>query len=41
MKYKIESNKKVLHSKLHLIDLAENLRTKKTGSDGLVLKEAS
>jgi len=41
IKSKIESNQKVLHSKLHLIDLAGSERTKKTGSEGIVLKEAS
>jgi len=38
---RIESNEKVIHSKMHMIDLAGSERTKKTGSEGIVLKEAS
>jgi len=38
---RIESNDKVIHSKIHLIDLAGSERTKKTGSEGIVLKEPS
>jgi kinesin family protein 6/9 len=38
---RVESSDKVVHSKLHLVDLAGSERTKKTHSEGLVLKEAS
>ena len=38
---RVESADKVTHSKLHLVDLAGSERTKKTGSSGMVLKEAS
>ena len=38
---RVESADKVVHSKLHLVDLAGSERTKKTGSEGTVLKEAS
>lgn len=37
---RVESADKVVFSKLHLVDLAGSERTKKTGSDGQVLKEA-
>lgn len=37
----IESSEKVIHSKLHLVDLAGSERIKKTGAEGLTLKEAS
>lgn len=38
---RVESSDKVVHSKLHLVDLAGSERTKKTHSEGVVLKEAS
>lgn len=38
---RVESSDKVVHSKLHLVDLAGSERTKKTLSEGMVLKEAS
>jgi kinesin family protein 6/9 len=38
---RVESSDKVMHSKLHLVDLAGSERTKKTHSEGEVLKEAS
>jgi len=38
---KVESSDKVLFSKLHLVDLAGSERTKKTGSSGVQLKEAT
>ena len=38
---RVESSDKVVHSKLHLVDLAGSERTKKTHSEGEVLKEAS
>ena len=38
---RVESSDKVVHSKLHLVDLAGSERTKKTHSEGMVLKEAS
>jgi kinesin family protein 6/9 len=37
----IETSEKVIHSQLHLVDLAGNERTKKTGAEGLTLKEAN
>lgn len=37
---RVESADKVVHSKLHLVDLAGSERTKKTHSEGIVLKEA-
>ncbi|MCQ2819131.1 MAG: hypothetical protein MJ252_17855 [archaeon] len=41
MKSKIESNEKVITSKLNFVDLAGSERVKKTGSTGLALKEAT
>lgn len=38
---RVESNEKVIFSKLHLVDLAGSERVKKTGTDGVTLKEAS
>lgn len=38
---RVESTDKVINSKLHLVDLAGSERTKKTGSSGLTLKEAT
>jgi kinesin family protein 6/9 len=38
---RVESSEKVIFSKLHLVDLAGSERVKKTGSDGVVLKEAT
>lgn len=40
-KSKVESSEKVVSSKLHLVDLAGNERTKKSGAEGLNLKEAT
>lgn len=37
---RVESADKVVFSKLHLVDLAGSEMTKKTGSDGIVLKES-
>jgi kinesin family member 6/9 len=37
----IETSEKVIHSQLNLVDLAGNERTKKTGAEGLTLKEAN
>ena len=39
-KSRVESNEKVVVSKLHLVDLAGSERTKKTNSEGITLKEA-
>ena len=38
---RVESSDKVVYSKLHLVDLAGSERTKKTGSSGIILKEAT
>jgi kinesin family protein 6/9 len=38
---RVESADKVVFSKLHLVDLAGSERTKKTGSSGVTLKEAT
>jgi len=38
---RVESNEKVISSKLNLVDLAGSERTKKTGSEGLTLTEAN
>jgi kinesin family member 6/9 len=38
---RVESADKVVYSKLHLVDLAGSERTKKTGSSGITLKEAT
>lgn len=38
---RVESSDKVVFSKLHLVDLAGSERTKKTGSSGITLKEAT
>ncbi len=38
---RVESSDKVIYSKLHLVDLAGSERTKKTGSVGVTLKEAT
>jgi kinesin family protein 6/9 len=37
----IETSEKVIHSQLNLVDLAGNERTKKTGAEGLTLREAA
>eukprot|EP00927_Polykrikos_kofoidii_P015563 TRINITY_DN16932_c0_g1_i1.p1 TRINITY_DN16932_c0_g1~~TRINITY_DN16932_c0_g1_i1.p1 ORF type:complete len:733 (+),score=171.67 TRINITY_DN16932_c0_g1_i1:135-2333(+) len=37
----VESNAELLTSKLHLVDLAGSERVKKTGTDGVMLKEAT
>ena len=37
---KVESSEKIVHSKIHLVDLAGSERVKKTGSEGITLKEA-
>ena len=41
MKSKIESTEKVMVSKLNFVDLAGSERVKKTGSTGIILKEAT
>ena len=41
MKSKIESNEKIMISKLNFVDLAGSERVKKTGSSGVTLKEAT
>lgn len=38
---RVESSEKVIFSKLHLVDLAGSERVKKTGSDGVMPKEAT
>mmetsp|Transcript_23266 Transcript_23266/g.17687 ORF Transcript_23266/g.17687 Transcript_23266/m.17687 type:complete len:240 (-) Transcript_23266:1034-1753(-) len=38
---RVESQDKYTYSKLHLVDLAGSERTKKTGSAGIILKEAT
>jgi kinesin family protein 6/9 len=38
---RVESSEKVIYSKLHLVDLAGSERVKKTGSDGVILNEAT
>ena len=38
---RVESTEKIINSKLHLVDLAGSERTKKTGSSGMTLKEAT
>lgn len=38
---KVEASEKVIHSKLHLVDLAGSERTKKTGAEGITMKEAA
>ena len=40
-KSKIESTEKVIYSKLNLVDLAGSERTKKSGTQGVNLKEAT
>ena len=37
----IDQSEKIITSKLHLVDLAGNERTKKTGASGITMKEAS
>ena len=37
----IEQSEKVITSKLHLVDLAGNERTKKTGAEGITMREAN
>jgi kinesin family protein 6/9 len=41
MKSRIESSEKVITSKLNFVDLAGSERVKKTGSTGVILKEAN
>jgi kinesin family protein 6/9 len=38
---RVESSEKIIHSKLHLVDLAGSERVKKSGSEGVTLKEAT
>eukprot|EP00747_Dinoflagellata_sp_TGD_P183613 gnl/TRDRNA2_/TRDRNA2_38580_c0_seq1.p1 gnl/TRDRNA2_/TRDRNA2_38580_c0~~gnl/TRDRNA2_/TRDRNA2_38580_c0_seq1.p1 ORF type:complete len:726 (-),score=212.41 gnl/TRDRNA2_/TRDRNA2_38580_c0_seq1:48-2225(-) len=38
---RVESSEKVMYSKLHLVDLAGSERVKKSGSEGVMLKEAT
>lgn len=38
---RVESSEKVIFSKLHLVDLAGSERVKKTGTDGVMLREAT
>eukprot|EP00403_Amphidinium_massartii_P042422 CAMPEP_0178439628 /NCGR_PEP_ID=MMETSP0689_2-20121128/36265_1 /TAXON_ID=160604 /ORGANISM="Amphidinium massartii, Strain CS-259" /LENGTH=710 /DNA_ID=CAMNT_0020062185 /DNA_START=46 /DNA_END=2174 /DNA_ORIENTATION=+ len=38
---RVESSEKVITSKLHMVDLAGSERVKKTGTDGVMLKEAT
>merc|ERR1719473_1339537 len=38
---RVESSEKVIYSKLHLVDLAGSERLKKTGSEGVLMKEAT
>jgi kinesin family protein 6/9 len=40
-KSRVESSEKVVFSKLHLVDLAGSERTKKSGAQGVNLKEAT
>ena len=40
-KSRVESSEKIVSSKFHLVDLAGSERTKKTGSEGVTLKEAN
>ena len=40
-KSRLESTEKVVFSKLHLVDLAGSERTKKSGAQGINLKEAT
>lgn len=40
-KSRVESSEKIVTSKFHLVDLAGSERTKKTGSEGITLKEAN
>jgi kinesin family protein 6/9 len=37
----MESSEKVVYSKLHLVDLAGSERTKKSGAQGVNLREAT
>ena len=41
IKSKFESSEKIICSKLHLVDLAGSERTKKSGAEGINLKEAN
>lgn len=38
---KVDQSEKVINSKLHLVDLAGNERTKKTGASGITMREAN